>query len=102
LSTLTVGRSRGKVFTNPLREGKTIVNDVMREVNSDNGVVSATVDVTVGDFWQATYLPWAEANLRASTVAGYKKTWDLYLNDPRINSPIGSCASTRPRTVHSC
>jgi integrase len=58
-----------------------IVNDVMRDVNSDNGVESATVDVTVGEFWEATYLPWAEANLRASTVAGYKKTWGLYLKD---------------------
>jgi integrase len=56
-----------------------IVSEVMREVNSDNGVPSLVADVTVGEFWDATYLPWATANLRASTVAGYKKTWGLYL-----------------------
>jgi integrase len=58
-----------------------IVSEVMRQVNSDNGVPEFVADVTVGEFWEATYLPWAEANLRASTVAGYKKTWGLYLKE---------------------
>src|SRR5579864_808504 len=60
---------------------KALVDDVMREVNSENGAASAATDITVGEFWTATYLPWAEANLRASTVYGYKKTWGLYLKD---------------------
>jgi len=38
--------------------------------------------VTVGDFLKNTYVKWAEKNLRASTVAGYKKTWKLYLKEP--------------------
>jgi hypothetical protein len=40
----------------------------MREVNSENGVPTAQVDVTVGEFWESTYLRWATANLRASTL----------------------------------
>jgi integrase len=35
----------------------------------------------VTDFWTETYLPWCRENLRASTVAGYVKVWDLYLAD---------------------
>lgn len=60
---------------------KALVDGVMREVNSNNGVPISQADVTVGAFWEATYLPWATANLRASTVAGYEKTWGLYLED---------------------
>src|SRR5258708_9328877 len=60
---------------------KEIVNDVMKEVNSDNGVATTQADVTVGEFWKSTYLPWAKENLRASTVHGYQKTWNFYLKD---------------------
>jgi len=60
---------------------KELVEKVMREVNTDNGVPTAQADITVGEFWEATYLPWATANLRHSTVAGYQKTWGLYLKD---------------------
>jgi integrase len=58
-----------------------VVSEVMRKVNSENGMPEFVADVTVGEFWEATYLPWAEANLRPSTVAGYKKTWNLYLKE---------------------
>src|SRR2546425_9675114 len=60
----------------PLKE---ILDRAMGEVNSENGVPTAQVDVAVGEFWESTYLPWATANLRASTVDGYQKTWNLYL-----------------------
>src|SRR5438132_14301751 len=46
-----------------------VAQAVMVEVNSDNGVPVAQAYLTVGEFWESTYLPWAKANLRASTVA---------------------------------
>ncbi len=54
---------------------------VLKEVNSDNGVAALVADVTVGEFWESTYLPWVKKNLRASTLEGYQKTWNLYLKD---------------------
>jgi integrase len=60
---------------------KEVVDGVMADVNRDNGVPTAQADVTVGEFWEQTYLPWATTNLRASTVHGYKKTWNLYLKE---------------------
>jgi len=64
-----------------VRRVEEVAADVMKQVNSENGVPTNVVDVTVGEFWEATYLPWATTNLRESTVAGYKKTWGLYLKD---------------------
>jgi integrase len=37
--------------------------------------------LTIGGFWQATYMPWMEANLRNSTQRCYKYLWSLYLRD---------------------
>jgi integrase len=60
---------------------KEVVDGVMADVNRDNGVPTTQADTTVGEFWEKTYLPWATTNLRASTVAGYLKTWNLYIKD---------------------
>src|SRR5689334_2813437 len=35
--------------------------------------------ITVADFWEKTYLPFAEGNLRPSTVSGYKQIWKQFL-----------------------
>ena len=49
--------------------------------------VPAKPDIKVTDFWDTVYVPWAEevnplvgeANLRASTLSGYKQIWDRHL-----------------------
>jgi integrase len=35
--------------------------------------------LTVGAFWQTTYLPWVKANKRFSTIRGYETTWKIYV-----------------------
>lgn len=35
--------------------------------------------LTVGAFYEATYLPWVKANKRFSTVRGYEYDWRLYI-----------------------
>ena len=35
--------------------------------------------LTVGAFYEATYLPWVKANKRFSTIRGYEYDWRLYI-----------------------
>lgn len=44
--------------------------------------------VTVGAFWQTTYLPWVQANKRSSTFRGYKSDWKLYVKPELETTPI--------------
>ena len=37
-------------------------------------------DMTVTEFWEQVYLPFAKENLRLSTVKGYEKIWEQHLN----------------------
>jgi integrase len=39
----------------------------------------AGADVTVVSFWETTYLPFVEQNLKPSTVSGYKQIWSQHL-----------------------
>jgi integrase len=48
----------------------------MKTVNAN----TAPNDQTVVHFWEKTYLPFAEENLRASTVHGYKQIWGQHLS----------------------
>jgi integrase len=48
----------------------------MAEVNAQ---VIPVVNQTVADFWDKVYLPFAEDNLRHSTVHGYKQVWNQHL-----------------------
>ena len=45
----------------------------MLKVNA--GSYSEPDKTLVSDFWKETFLPWAEANLKPSSVHGYKKLW---------------------------
>jgi len=49
----------------------------MKTVNSTTAPVN---DQTIVAFWEKTYLPFAEENLRASTVHGYKQIWGQHLS----------------------
>ena len=48
----------------------------METVNVNSAPVN---DQTIAAFWEKTYLPFAEENLRASTVHGYKQIWGQHL-----------------------
>jgi integrase len=38
-------------------------------------------DITIAVFWELTYLPFIEANLKPSTYLGYKQVWNHHLKD---------------------
>ncbi|MGA8440346.1 MAG: hypothetical protein WB762_29815 [Candidatus Sulfotelmatobacter sp.] len=47
--------------------------------------------VTVGAFWQTTYLPWVKANKRSSNIRGYKSDWKLYVKPELETTPVDAC-----------
>jgi hypothetical protein len=51
-------------------------DEFMLKVNSGRANQS---EFTIVDYWTGTYLPYAERNLRASTVRGYKQIWSQHL-----------------------
>jgi len=53
---------------------------------------------TLADFWDTTYLPWAEKNLRPSTVSSYADLWQRKLK-PRSDRHLS--ASSSPPTPRS-
>jgi integrase len=55
---------------------KQLAADHMATVNTQTGPVN---DQTVVTFWEKTYQPFAEENLRHSTVHGYKQLWNQHL-----------------------
>lgn len=56
---------------------KLLRDKFMLSVNSE--VEKGGSSLTVSDFWTGTYLPFAEKNLRASTVDSYKDLWERHL-----------------------
>jgi len=73
---------------------KQLAADRMAEVNAQT---TPTNNLSVADFWQKTYLPFAEENLRASTVHGYKQIWNQHLEShfgqmllKEYKTPMGS------------
>ncbi len=53
--------------------------EFMAGVNSQTAPVNPANDQTVCQFWDTTYLPFIEENLRHSTVHGYKQLWAQHL-----------------------
>jgi integrase len=51
----------------------------MLTVNSQNPSRVNQKDIAIADFWERTYLPFVESNLRPSTVAGYQQIWNQHL-----------------------
>jgi integrase len=46
--------------------------------------------LTVGAFWDSTYLPWVKKNKRFSTLRGYEYVWKLYVKAELATRPIDS------------
>jgi integrase len=58
---------------------KLLRDEHMLKVNS--GHVEDPTRLSVPEFWKQHYLPYAEANLKPSSVHGYKKLWEGVLSD---------------------
>jgi integrase len=46
--------------------------------------------LTVGAFWDSTYLPWVKKNKRSSTLRGYQYVWQLYVKHELAIRPLNS------------
>jgi integrase len=55
--------------------------DFMRGVNAQSPRQTQRRDQLVTEFWANTYLPWVEAEKRASTIGGYKGIWSQRLKE---------------------
>lgn len=62
--------------TKTCKNVRRLAADVLAEVNAQ---VTPVVNQTVLDFWEKTYLPFAQENLRHSTVRGYEQIWNQHL-----------------------
>lgn len=51
---------------------------VMERVNATSGT-QPDADLKVADFWETTYLPHLERNMKVSTLHGYRKLWTGFL-----------------------
>ena len=65
--------------------------EFMREINDQ-----LPEDMTIADFWESVYLPWAkdinpkvgEPNLRPSTLVGYEQIWAQHLKEHFRNTEL--------------
>lgn len=87
-----------------------LCEDFMRSVNTE--APAAPSALTVVEFWNTTYLPFIEGNLKHSTVWGYKQVWGQHLKNhfgttllkdyrtPQLSNFLTTLAKTnKPRTL---
>lgn len=67
-----------KHYSRTCKAVKLLCEDFMRTVNTQEPS-QPRQDVSVAQFWEKTYLPFAKENLRVSTVHGYEKIWEQHL-----------------------
>ncbi len=67
-----------KFYSRTCRAVRLLADEFMRTVNAGN-IPGNVRDITVAEFWTETYLPFAEENLRHSTVYGYRHVWTQHL-----------------------
>lgn len=61
------------------RTCKAVKQKAAEHMDTVNANAAPVNDRTVAIFWEKTYLPFANENLRASTVHGYKQIWGQHL-----------------------
>jgi integrase len=62
------------------RTCKAVKQKAADHMDTVNANVAPVNDQTIAAFWEKTYLPFADENLRASTVHGYKQIWGQHLS----------------------
>jgi integrase len=70
----------GKDDKNHSRTCKAVKQKAADHMDTVNANVALVNDQTIAAFWEKTYLPFADENLRASTVHGYKQIWGQHLS----------------------
>ncbi|HEX6822687.1 MAG TPA: site-specific integrase [Candidatus Sulfotelmatobacter sp.] len=60
----------------------------MDEVNGYVPGETIPSDLTLGAYWDKHYLPWAETNLKPSTLHGYKQAFSQHLKPKFGNTPL--------------
>lgn len=76
-----------KHYSTTCKAVKLLRDDFMRRVN----VFQANEqDMRVADFWEQRYLPFVQANMKASTVRGYLQIWNQHLKGHFANMTLQS------------
>lgn len=70
----------GKDDRHHSRTCKAVKQKAAEHMDTVNANAAPVNDQTIAAFWEKTYLPFAEENLRASTVHGYKQMWGQHLS----------------------
>jgi len=70
----------GKDDKHHSRTCKAVKQKAAEHMDTVNANAAPVNDQTIAAFWEKTYLPFAEENLRASTVHGYKQIWGQHLS----------------------
>jgi hypothetical protein len=70
-------QARREAQPEDLRTRKDLASKVTARVNS--GALAAAENPTVAEYWGGTYLPFAEKNLRHSTVHSHEDLWDRHI-----------------------
>ena len=65
-----------KHYSTKCKAVKLLRDEFMRRVNVSQ---ANEQDMTVADFWEQRYLPFVQANMKASTVRGYLQIWNQHL-----------------------
>jgi integrase len=65
-----------KHFSKSCKAVRLLAEDFMRTVNT----ASHEGDLRIAEFYEATYLPFVKANMKASTVTGYEQIWKQHLS----------------------
>ncbi len=63
----------------------------------NEGRVSPESTLTIADYVEQFYLPYAQENYKPSTYSGYKAQWKMYLA-PRLTSALGGLEEEELRT----
>src|SRR5207244_2726979 len=65
-----------KHYSTKCKAVKLLRDEFMRRVNVSQ---ANEQDMTIADFWEQRYLPFVQANMKASTVRGYLQIWNQHL-----------------------
>ena len=68
-----------KYYAKNAKVVKLLRDEFMLTVNQQAPGHIKTADVTIINFWEKTYLPFANENLRHSTMHGYRQIWGQHL-----------------------
>jgi integrase len=89
----------GQVTSRGKRPPGDVLDEAKRFMNTVNGCCIPPEHIlTIVDFVEAVYLPWAKENKKPSTYHGYEDAWDLHLKN-LVSRECGNLKDVRTYTI---